>query len=139
MDETGLFYRDLPIKILSLKSENCNDGKFSKERLSIAICCNLLGTDKCKLLAIGKSNRPRCFGKMNIDMLPVCWRSNKKAWITSLIFKEWILEFDNKCRCKNRKILLFLDNITSFHDFEKLNTYSCRILSCKFGFQAAAL
>ena len=60
------------------------------ERITVLCCLNLTGTDKCKLLVIGKSLRPRSFKNVNVDNLPVTYRANKKAWMTSQIFTEWL-------------------------------------------------
>ena len=46
MDETGLYYRALPDKSLKIRGESCKGGKRSKERLTVALCCNQLGEFK---------------------------------------------------------------------------------------------
>ena len=78
-DETGLFYRGLPSRTLCISSDKCKNGKFSKERITIGLCCNLDGTDKLRPIVIGKSAKPRCFRKIKSESLPVVWRANKKA------------------------------------------------------------
>ena len=52
------------------------------------------GTDKLPLLVIGKSARPRCF--KNVKSLPAIYESNRKAWMTSDIFKNWLVQIDKK-------------------------------------------
>ncbi|XP_008184662.1 tigger transposable element-derived protein 6-like [Acyrthosiphon pisum] len=42
-DETGLFFRVLPNKTMAFKNETCNGGKVSKERLTVLLCCNIIG------------------------------------------------------------------------------------------------
>ncbi|CAI6357775.1 unnamed protein product [Macrosiphum euphorbiae] len=75
------------------------------------------GTEKLKLFVIGKAKKPRCF--KGIKSLPVDYRSNKKAWMTSSLFSEWLLNFDRKMKLENRKVLLFIDNCTAHnHDIE---------------------
>lgn len=86
-DETGLFFRALPNKTLALKSEKCRGGKMSKERLTLLHCVSMAG-DKEPLLVIGKAARPRAFKKLTNNSLPVNWKSNKKAWMTSKITKK---------------------------------------------------
>lgn len=78
----------------------------SKERLSLLLCANMDGTDKYPRLTIGKSAKPRCF--KGIVTLPTEYKFNKKAWMTSGIFCEWIKKFDRKMA--GRKIALLLDN-----------------------------
>lgn len=83
-DETGLFYRALPNKTLALKSEKCTGGKMSKERLTIMHCVSMAG-NKEPLLVIGKAARPRAFRKLNVNSLPVIWKSNQKSWMTGKV------------------------------------------------------
>ena len=42
-DETGLFFRVLPSKTLTLGCDKCTGGKLSKERLTLYICANITG------------------------------------------------------------------------------------------------
>ena len=60
---------------------------------------NLSGTEKIKLLIIGKSAKPRCFN--GIKSLYVDYYSNKRAWMTGEIFETWILKLEGNL--KNRK------------------------------------
>ncbi|XP_054737831.1 tigger transposable element-derived protein 6-like [Anastrepha obliqua] len=108
-DESGLFFRALPDKILALKSEKCVGGTLSKERLTILFCANMAG-DKELLLVIGKAARSRSFKHVPIAKLPVDWKSNKKAWMTREVMSEWLQQFNRRMKAPNRKIILFLDN-----------------------------
>ena len=78
MDETGLFFRALPDKSLSIKGEECKGGTRSKERLTVALCVNAEGTFE-KPLVLRKAAVPRCFRNLNVKTLPVMWRHNKKS------------------------------------------------------------
>lgn len=60
-DETGLFFKCLPNKTFAFKKEKCYGGKLSKERITVMVCANSTGTNKLKLLVIGKPRKPRCF------------------------------------------------------------------------------
>ena len=77
MDETGLFYRLMTDKTLSLKGEKRSGGKLSKERLTVALCANMSGTDNMEPTVIGKYGNPRCF--KNVTDLPCVYKFNKKA------------------------------------------------------------
>jgi hypothetical protein len=44
VDESGLFFRLLPNKIMSFKRDPLNDGKNSKERIMVLLGCNAKGT-----------------------------------------------------------------------------------------------
>lgn len=89
-DETGLFYKLTPDKTLRFKGETCSGGKMSKERITVLVAANLSGTEKRKLLIIGKVKHPRCF--KNIKQLPVNYKSNSRAWMTSEIFTNELRE-----------------------------------------------
>lgn len=111
VDETGLFYKCTPDKTLTFKGERCSGGKHSKERVTLLIGANMDGTEKLPLLMVGKSKNPRCL--KHVKTMPIDYKGNKKAWMTSEIFEEWLLKVD-KIFCKqNRKILLFVDNCTA--------------------------
>lgn len=111
VDETGLFYKCTPDKTLAFKNEKCSGGKHSKERLTVLMGANMDGSEKLPLLVIGKSKNPRCF--KNVKKLPVQYEANKKAWMTSEIFENWLLALDKKYCKKKRTILLFIDNCTA--------------------------
>lgn len=79
LDETGLQFRALPEKTLASQSDNAAGTKVSKDRLTVALCCNMAG-EFLKPLVIGRSAKPRCFKSIrDISKLPVTYRANKKA------------------------------------------------------------
>ena len=106
-DETGLFFRALPDKSFSVKGKDCKGGKLAKERVTVMLACSMLGEK-----VIGKSSRPRCFKNLDLKKFPVTWRNNKKSWMSSEIFSEWITDINDKMRKKQRQIIMFLDNAT---------------------------
>ncbi|XP_061190462.1 tigger transposable element-derived protein 6-like [Saccostrea echinata] len=80
-DETGIFFRMLPDKTLEFKDVDCHGGKKNKERLTAMVCANMSE-----------------------------YHANKKALMTSDIFKEWVKKLEKKMRKKKRKIALIVDN-----------------------------
>ena len=89
-DETGLLWRCLPDKTLVSCHEKSAPGfKKSKDRLTILGCTNATGTHKLKPVMIGKFAKPRCFKNVNMDALPVIYKSQRNAWMNSEIFAEW--------------------------------------------------
>ncbi|XP_054724207.1 uncharacterized protein LOC129234248 [Uloborus diversus] len=63
MDESGLFYRLQPDKILSNGAvKGC---KKAKDRVSLVFCTNVDGSDKRTVSVIGKAAKPRCFKNFN--------------------------------------------------------------------------
>ncbi|XP_042912665.1 tigger transposable element-derived protein 6-like [Parasteatoda tepidariorum] len=87
-DEAGIFSQLLPNKTLAFKKDKCIGDKNSKLRLTALFCCNMSGTEKRKVMIIGKSAKPRCL--KNVNSLPCDYRSSRKAWMTTGIFNEWL-------------------------------------------------
>ncbi|GBM47482.1 Tigger transposable element-derived protein 6 [Araneus ventricosus] len=69
------------------------------------------GSEKQKLTVIGKSQKPRCF--KNVKKLPMDYKSNKKAWMTSDLFQKYLRQWDKELTKKKRKIVLLIDNCTA--------------------------
>ena len=106
-DEFGLFYRAQPNKSLHLKNENCIGGKHSKLHLTGLTAANAVG-EKLPLFVIGKPKKPRCF--KHIKHLARRYRSQKKSWMDSILFEEWVREVDRRFTKEGRKIALLVDN-----------------------------
>ncbi|XP_069108937.1 tigger transposable element-derived protein 4-like [Argopecten irradians] len=106
-DETGIYYRALPDGTLAAKSESVSGSKKAKDRITALVATNMDGSDKRKLLIIGKSLRPRCLRGKSV---PATYTANKNAWMTSTIFEDWLRDFNRDMRLQGRKILLLVDN-----------------------------
>ena len=106
-DEFGLFYQCLPNKTYHFKSQTCSGGKSSKVRLTGMAAGNAIG-EKRPMFVIGKSKTPRYF--KHIKNLPCKYRSQKKSWMDSQIFEEWVPKLDRTFRMEGRKIALLIDN-----------------------------
>ena len=106
-DEFGLFYQCLPDKTYHLKREKCSAGKKSKVRLTGMAAASAVG-EKLPMLVIWKSKNPRCF--RNVKHLPCEYKSQKKSWMNSEIFEEWVRKLDRKFRANDRNIALIIDN-----------------------------
>lgn len=93
-DETGLFYKMLPTKSLASKVDDKAKGhKKSKDRVTLLCCSNASGEHKLPLMLIGKSAKPRALKNVHFESLPVLYRSQKKAWMNSDLFKNWFLNY----------------------------------------------
>ena len=68
---------------------------------------NVIG-EKLPMFVIGKSKTPRCF--KHIKNLPCKYKSQKKSWMDSQIFEEWVRKLDRTFRMEGRKIALLIDN-----------------------------
>jgi hypothetical protein len=91
-DETGLFWKALPDHTLAFTNERVSGGKLSKERVTCLVCASMAG-EKVPLLVIGQYAKPRAFKRAN--RLPVEYRANRKAWMTSTLFDGWLLTLIN--------------------------------------------
>ncbi|CAC5376698.1 Cell division cycle protein 23 homolog [Mytilus coruscus] len=107
-DEPGLFFLLLPDKTLEFKDVKCSGGKQSKERLTALVCENMSGNDKLPILVIGKSKNPHCF--KNVKSLPSECVANKKAWMTSEFFINWLHQVDKQMTKRKRHIVMIVDN-----------------------------
>ena len=125
MDETALFYNLGPSTTLSTvrKAKGC---KLSKVRVTVALCCNATGSDKLKPLVIGRACRPRCFGKTFDPNIYVTYKHNSKAWMTSAIFQDWLINLDKQMKQQGRHILLLLDN-AACHSSGDIKTKNVKI------------
>ena len=64
---------------------------------------NMLGV-KLPLFVIGKAVKPRCF--KHIKQLPCRYRGQKRSWMNSELFEEWVRELDDRIARQGRKIAL---------------------------------
>ena len=92
----------------------------SKERLTVLLACSATG-EKMKPLVIGHSLNPRCFHGVDKALLPITYRSNRKAWMTSELFREWLEHLNSKMSAQERNILMFVDNCSAHPDMQLSN------------------
>jgi len=91
--------------------------KASMDRLNLLLGENESGTLKLKPLLVYHSETPRVMKGILKSRLPVIWISNRRAWVTQLIFSEWyfkhfchsVLQFCNQ-NILPQKAPLLLDN-----------------------------
>ena len=137
-DETGLYYKMLPGKTLATVHSGPSGAKKAKERVTINACANVTGTVKLPLLFIGKAKNPRCFKGIDKNMLPVIYRNQANAWVTTGIFQDW---FDKNFvpfveqklidMGVEPKALLLLDNCSA-HPSEDELVSSSGLITAKF-------
>ena len=112
IDETGLFYKLQPNQTLATKSSDIRGTKKSKERVTVALGANATGSHKLRPFLIGKSAKPRAFKNFDASLY-VKYRSNKKAWMTSPLFSDWMDELNQEMKNAGRHIALVIDNASS--------------------------
>ena len=59
-----------------------------------------------KPLVITHAKRPRAFGKTLKPALYFNYYYNKKAWITTLVFNDWIGKIDHQMKLAGRQLVL---------------------------------
>ena len=96
--------------------------KQCKDRVTLLTCVNAAGTCKLPLAFIHKSMKPRCFKHMDMNLLPVHYYAQHKAWMdTNEKFVPYVKRF-----CEDQgieyKILLLLDNAPAHPSSEELKS-----------------
>ena len=82
--------------------------------------------EKLPMFVIGKSQKPRCF--KHIKSLPCRYRAQKKSWMNSELFEEWVREQDEKFENEGRKVALIIDNCPAHPVIENLKSITLYFL-----------
>ena len=127
-DETGLYHQATPDGSLCYAYQKLNGSKKAMDRITVLCCANMTGSDKAKLLVIWKSKKPCCFKHIDLDTLPVTYRTNKNAWMTSVLFQDCILKWDAALMKERCKILLLVDNCTAHPAMDTLHNIRLKFL-----------
>ncbi|KAF7699484.1 Tigger transposable element-derived protein 6 [Cucumispora dikerogammari] len=109
-DETALFYKMMPFRGLLTKIRR--GGEKYKDRATLLLCTNMDGSDKLLPIVFGKSKNLRCFKRFAVKYF-ARYKSNKKAWIETSLFNEWLMGFDDKMKRQEKNILLLMDKCSS--------------------------
>ena len=126
LDETFLAY-NLPLDYAQYEMSHI------QRRIEVAtvmLCSNLDGSEKLKPLVIGKYNSYRSFrnyfpddpnnpvqlsqlGEKMANKFEISYHSNRKAWLTSNLFHNWLARWDKRLVADNRKVYIVLDDSCS--------------------------
>ncbi|KAH7929555.1 DDE-domain-containing protein [Leucogyrophana mollusca] len=109
-DESSLFAFAPPDRGLATKQ--MSGKKKDKFRITLAFAVNADGSERMPVFYIGRSKKPRCFGNKTPQARGFYYRNNKKAWMTSELFEEWIKLFDMKMGAEKRFVCLLIDNFS---------------------------
>ncbi|KFD57160.1 hypothetical protein M513_02045, partial [Trichuris suis] len=127
-DKAGLNWKSLPTRSLVAHHEAHTSGhKARKERVTVMICANSMGSHRLPLFVIGKPANPRSF--RNVKKLPVVYSHQKKAWMNVHVFNEWfertfipeVKRYQSSIG-KTGKVLLIIGNAPAHPSAECLNT-----------------
>jgi hypothetical protein len=117
-DETGLFYRQQPAKTLAFPNEKVSGAKISKDRISVLLAGNAEG-ERFPPCIIGTAANPHAFRKAGISNGNTLrshgfhYYFNKTAWMTSVIWNDWLDKLNAEMIRQDRKIALLVDNCSS--------------------------
>ena len=113
-DESGLVFNKQPqsSNVRLDKGKRLRGGKDDKIRITTFHIINESGTDKRKIWVIGRAERPHAFrhNRINAANLPVVYRHNKKAWLLTGLWYEFLRGLNNEMRIAQRQIALVTDN-----------------------------
>jgi hypothetical protein len=84
--------------------------KGKKVRLTYCFTSNADGSKQP--LVIRKAKKPRAFGNKTGFQLSFDYHNNAKAWMTSSLYQEWLVNWDQKLQADGQKILLLQDNFS---------------------------
>ncbi|QRV90089.1 tigger transposable element-derived protein [Ceratobasidium sp. AG-Ba] len=110
VDETALPYRNSPTG--GLASKALPGLKVDKTRLTYVVGTSQTG-EKFKPLVIGRAKRPRCFKNGTPEDYGFYYRYNEKAWMTSVIWHEYLSILNTQMQQQDRHVLLLCDNASS--------------------------
>ena len=97
MDETGLFSQALPSRTLARVDQRVQGSKTQKDRLTFATTICMDGS-VLPLHAIGTSRMPRAVAAAHTTPAAILngrWTHNRKAWMTTEVFCEWLLDLNH--------------------------------------------
>ena len=122
LDETGLWFRRLPTRTLARESRAGN--KLAKDRVTTLVTVNATGTMKPNLWVIGKSKKPRSFGRTWTPKdVNIVYKNSKKAWMTGEIFNEYCAGMnkfaEDKHRATGRKLVFTIMDNASTQDTQQ--------------------
>lgn len=107
-------------KTHALKGDPCKGSKHSKLHVTVSLCANMDGSDKCSAFVIGKSKHPRSF--RGAARIPVRYCHNGESWMTQDLFDEWLTEFNERMEREKRKVALALNNCSAHHSMPELSS-----------------
>eukprot|EP00644_Phytophthora_capsici_P006298 jgi/Phyca11/117126/e_gw1.32.61.1 len=105
VDEAAYFYKS--IARVSVCLGLAPAPKINKARMTFLVGSNATGSEKLRLLVLGKAQKPRWLPQKPES---VDYKGTKKGWMTTIVFKDWRLDLNDKMKAAGRKILLLYDN-----------------------------
>ena len=108
-DETGLFYKRLPSRGLTFKSEVIRGRRVSKSRITVLVAASSVG-EKLPLLVIGRNKHQK---QLAGNTLTLRYLHNSSAWMTHDIFTDWLESINARMVSARRFIAMIVDNCSA--------------------------
>ncbi|KAG6602842.1 ars binding protein 1 [Phytophthora cinnamomi] len=106
MQETGLYYQLSPEKPAgrgrAARKENCG------ERLTVVFAVNADASDKTEPMFIGPGKLPQPAEELDADSRHFYYQNNKRAWMTPVMFQDYVSALDTRMRDEGRIVLLLV-------------------------------
>lgn len=113
-DESGLQYNKQPSysNVRKEKGKILSGIKLDKTRVTTFHCVNSDGSEKRRITVIGRAQTPQAFRQQNINPanLPITYRYNKKSWMLTGLWYEFLRAINDEMRISGRHIALITDN-----------------------------
>jgi len=77
----------------------------------LMVCSNYTGSRRMPLWVFGKTQNPHALRRVNIKVLGLVYRANKKAWMIKTAMMEWLNAF--YAFIGDGQVLLLMDNFPS--------------------------
>ena len=97
--------------------------KGNKKQLTYAFMMNADGSKKLPPVIIGKFEKPQPFQQKLGAQLGFYYQNNAKAWMTTVLYQEWLGDWDVKLQREGQKIILFQDNFSAHIPPNNLKTF----------------
>ena len=108
-DETGLFYKRLPSRGLTFKSEIIRGKRVSKSRITVLVAASSVG-EKLPLLVIGRNKHQKELAGCTLSLR---YLHNNSAWMTHDIFTDWLDSVNARMVTARRYIAMVVDNCSA--------------------------
>ena len=106
--ESGLYWRQsIDLWLAGLSPAGV---RRDKSHVTLVTCSNSTGSDRLPVWIIGQAVAPASLNGLNILALGGVWRSERTAYMTSLIMREWLMSFYSHVG-RSKSVLLLIDNL----------------------------
>uniref|UniRef100_K3WZC2 HTH CENPB-type domain-containing protein n=1 Tax=Globisporangium ultimum (strain ATCC 200006 / CBS 805.95 / DAOM BR144) TaxID=431595 RepID=K3WZC2_GLOUD len=111
VDETGLFYRAPPNKLV--QGDDAQSLLADEAKLTVLLAANADATDLMEPYIIGSILPPRNIKNASISQLGYHYVCSSKSRMTVFIFQQWLRDFNARMASAHRNVVLLLDNAPS--------------------------